>query len=160
VEWRSLTVRHLAVVDPSLRDSRISSVAAKILRWTSECLHLDNFAESMVQIEQSLKDEVVARAIEFSLDLRRQYSVVGPHVPQNLDTLIARHLGLRKHDISRKHAEVEICIRPQLRRLSLASTKSQLSYHNIVEAELSILELPTFVEQITTQVHRQLSRKK
>jgi hypothetical protein len=159
MEWRSLTVRHLAMESPSLQDSKVGSVAAKILRWTSERLHLNTSAELMVQIKQNLKNDVVARAIKFSLDLRRQHRVVWPHVPQNLDTLLACHLDLRKHDISQKHAEVKICIRPQLRRLSLASTKSQLPSENIVEAELSVLELPsTFWEQIKTPVHSQPNR--
>lgn len=151
MKWRSLTVRHLATERPSLQGSRIGSVVEKILRWTSKCLHLDIPAESMVQIKQNLNNEVVARAIEFSLDLRRECRVVSPHVPQDLDTLIACHLDLRKHDISQKHTEVKICIRPQLRKLSPASTNSQLSYDNIVEADLRVLELPhTFWEQIKT----------
>jgi hypothetical protein len=137
VEWRSLTVQRLAVEGASPQESRATDVASTILHWTSDCLGLDISAESMAQIRHNLKTEVVAKAIEFSLFLRRQYSIISPHIPQNLDRLIANYISLGKR------AKLKICIRPQLRRLSLTSTKGPQSHDIIVEAELSVLKLRT-----------------
>ena len=135
MEWRSLTVRQLAAEGISPQESRVRNVVSTILHWTSGCLGLDISAESMGQIRHNLETEVVAKAIEFSLFLRRQCSIVSPHIPQNLDGQVANYVSLGKR------AKLKICIRPQLRRLSFASTKDQLSSDIIVEAELSALKL-------------------
>lgn len=140
MEWRSLTVRHLAAEGLGLQESRVEKVAREVLQWTRDCFQLDVFAESMFHIRQSLKTEVVAKAIDFSLCLRRQYSIVSPHVPQDLDQLIAIHLRWRSKEISRGNVELKFCVRPQLRRLALASKRGQLSHDNIVEAELGVLK--------------------
>jgi hypothetical protein len=134
VEWRSLTVRQLSMEGHSYQEARVANIAAKILRWMGACLHLEVSADSMAQIRHNLKAEVVTKAIEFSLFLRRQYSIVSPHILQDLDRLSTYHLSLRT---SQRRAEPKMCVRPQLRRLSLASTQGQLSYDIIVEAELS-----------------------
>jgi hypothetical protein len=134
VEWRSLTVRQLTMEGPSYQEARVANIAAKIFRWVGACLHLDVSADSMAQIRHNLEAEVVIKAVEFSLFLRRQYSIVSPHIPQDLDRLLTYHLSLRT---SQRRAEPKMCVRPQLRRLSLASNQCQLSYDIIVEAELS-----------------------
>jgi hypothetical protein len=145
VEWRSLTVQQLAVEGASPQESRVTDVASTILHWTSDCLELDISAESMAQIRHNLKTEVVEKAIEFSLFLRRQYSIILPHISQNLDQLIANYLSLGRR------AKLKICIRPQLRRLSFTSTKGPRSHDIIVEAELSVLKLRTPISEKPAQ---------